>query len=89
MDFEFSGRGGARRRSCCGWQGEAGVKGFIVFACAVVVVCAVAVWFVATHSAKCIKYAERDEFLYMMLVGGVMVPVYDKPCLVYESEVKK
>ena len=87
MDFEFNGRGGAWRRSCCGWQGEAGVKGFIVFACAVVVVCAVAVWFVATHRAKCIKYAERDEFL--MLVGGVMVPVYDKPCLMYESEVQK
>ena len=65
------------------------MKGFIVFACAVVVVCAVAVWFAATHSAKCIKYAERDEFLYMMLVGGVMVPVYDKPCLVYESGVQK
>ena len=89
MDFEFSGTGGAWRRSCCGWQGEAGVKGFIVFACAVVVVCAVAVWFVATHRAKCIKYAERDEFLYMMLVGDVTVPVYDKPCLVYESEVQK
>ena len=89
MYFEFSGRGGAWRRSCCGWQGEAGVKGFIVFACAVVVVCAVAVWFAATHSAKCIKYAERDEFLYMMLVGGVMVPVYDKPCLVYKSGVQK
>ena len=88
MYFEFSGRGGAWRRSC-GWQGEAVVKGFIVFACAVVVVCAVAVWFVATHRAKCIKYAERDEFLYMMLVGGVTVPVYDKPCLVYESEVQK
>ena len=52
-------------------------------------VCAVAVWFVATHRAKCIKYAERDEFLYMMLVGDVTVPVYDKPCLVYESEVQK
>ena len=26
--------------------------------------------------------AERDEFLYMMPVGDVMVPVYDKPCLV-------
>ena len=51
------------------------MKWFIVFACAVV-------WFVATHSAKCIKYAERDEFLYMMPVGDVMVPVYDKPCLV-------
>ena len=75
MDFGFSGRGGAWCRSCCGWQGEAGVKWFIVFACAVV-------WFVATHSAKCIKYAERDEFLYMMPVGDVMVPVYDKPCLV-------
>ena len=81
MYFEFSGRGGAWRRSCCGWQGVE-VKGFIV-------VCAVAVWFVATHRAKCIKYAERDEFLYMVWVGGVMVPVYDKPCLVYESEVKK
>ena len=89
MYFEFSGRGGAWRRSCCGWQGEAGVKGFIVFACAVVVVCAVAVWFAATHRAKCIKYAERDEFLYMMPVGDVMVPAYDKPCLVYESEVQK
>ena len=65
------------------------MKGFIVFACAVVVVCAVAVWFAATHSAKCIKYAERDEFLYLMWVGGVAVPVYDKPCLVYESEVQK
>ena len=32
MDFEFSGTGGAWRRSCCGWQGEAGVKGFIAFA---------------------------------------------------------
>ena len=82
MYFEFSGRGGAWRRSCCGWQWEAGVKGFIV-------VCAVAVWFVATHRAKCIKYAERDEFLNMMLVGDVTVPVYDKPCLVYESEVQK
>ena len=30
-----------------------------MFACAVVVVCAVAVWFAATHSAKCIKYAEH------------------------------
>ena len=89
MDFGFSGRGGAWRRSCCGWQGVAEMKGFIVFACAVVVVCAVAVWFVATHRAKCIKYAERDEFLYMMPVGGVMVPVYDKPCLMYESEVQK
>ena len=89
MYFEFSGRGGAWRRSCCGWRGEAGVKGFIVFACAVDVVCAVAVWFAATHSAKCIKYAERDEFLYLMWVGGVAVPVYDKPCLVYESEVQK
>ena len=69
MYFEFSGRGGAWRRSCCAWQGEAGVKGFIVFACAVVVVCAVAVWFVATHRAKCIKYAARDEFLYMMPVA--------------------
>ena len=88
MDFGFSGRGGAWRRSCCGWQ-EVVVEGFIVFACAVVVVCAVAVWFAATHRAKCIKYAERDEFLYMVWVGGVMVPVYDKPCLVYESEVKK
>ena len=49
------------------------MKGFIVFACAVVVVCAVAVRFAATHSAKCIKYAERDEFLYLMWVGGVFV----------------
>ena len=89
MDFEFSGRGGAWRRSCCGWQGVAEMKGFIVFACAVVVVCAVAVWFAATHSAKCIKYAERDEFLYLMWVGGVAVPVYIKPCLMYESEVQK
>ena len=70
-------------------DGAVEMKGFIMFACAVVVVCAVAVWFVATHRAKCIKYAERDEFLYMVWVGGVMVPVYDKPCLVYESEVKK
>ena len=29
------------------------MKGFIVFACAVVVVCAVAAWFTITHSAKC------------------------------------
>ena len=65
------------------------MKWYIAFTCAVVVVCAVAVWFVATHSAKCIKYAERDEFLYLMWVGGVMVPVYDKPCLMYESEVQK
>ena len=89
MYFEFSGRGGAWRRSCCGWQGVTEMKGFIVFACAVVEICAVAVWFAATPSAKCIEYAERDEFLYMVWVGGVMVPVYDKPCLVYESEVQK
>ena len=89
MDFGFSGRGGAWCRSCCGWQGVTEMKGFIVFACAVVVVCAVAAWFTITHSAKCIKYAERDEFLYLMWVGGVAVPVYDKPCLVYESEVQK
>ena len=65
------------------------MKWYIAFTCAVVVVCAVAVWFVATHSAKCIKYAERDEFLYMMWVGGDAVPVYGKPCLMYESEVQK
>ena len=82
MYFEFSGRGGAWRRSCCGWQGGGRSEG-------VYCVCAVAVWFAATHRAKCIKYAERDEFLYMMLVGDVTVPVYDKPCLVYESEVQK
>ena len=94
MYFEFSGRGGAWRRSCCGWQGVVEMKGFIVFAvvvvCAVVVVaCAVAVWFAATHSEKCIKYAERDELLYMVPVGRVMAPVYGKPCLVYESEAQK
>ena len=65
------------------------MRGFIAFTCAVVAATLLAAWFAATHSAKCIKYAERDEFLYMMLVGGVMVPVYDKPCLVYESEVQK
>ena len=65
------------------------MKWYIAFTCAVVVVCAVAVGFVATHSAKCIKYAERDEFLYMMWVGGDAVPVYGKPCLMYESEVQK
>ena len=89
MDFGFSGRGGTWCRSCCGWRGEAGVKWFIVFTCAVVAATLLAAWFTITHSAKCIKYAERDEFLYLMWVGGVAVPVYTKPCLMYESEVQK
>ena len=65
------------------------MKWFIVFACAVVAATLLAAWFTITHSAKCIKYAERDEFLYLMWVGGVAVPVYIKPCLMYESEVQK
>ncbi len=65
------------------------MRGFIAFTCAVVAVTLLAAWFTITHSAKCIKYAERDEFLYLMWVGGVAVPVYDKPCLVYEIEVQK
>ena len=65
------------------------MKWFIAFTCAVVVATLLAAWFVTTHSAKCIEYAERDEFLYLVWVGGVAVPVYDKPCLMYESEVQK
>ena len=65
------------------------MRGFIAFTCAVVAATLLAAWFTITHSAKCIKYAERDEFLYPMWVGGVAVPVYDKPCLMYESEVQK
>ena len=65
------------------------MKWYIAFTCAVVAASMVASGLVATHSAKCIKYAERDEFLYMMWVGGDAVPVYGKPCLMYESEVQK